>query len=320
MNPSIIACTAETWIKVATGVVDGVVYAMDRNKYYYTYRITGDVAPVGFTDALYFEKSFTINYKSPVDIYVVSRKNNGSVRVDLQSSRTGINTIIVTEQFHKHTGVNSTIAANSNIGDIQIQVVSDLSFNVGDNIQINGSNLEPSFPVITGKPGGNILQLDRPLDHAHIIGNSVEQIQLNLKTTAGTLASPVEYFCKPDESNKIWFIQRLFIQMVHATQGTDDKFGNVAALTNGIVVRTYIDGVYETIANWKTNGDMRLSMFDVSYNDKAGSSLFGTSGRWILSSVAIRLDGSKGDYISIIIQDNLTTLTSLMIAGQGYEE
>jgi len=225
------------------------------------------------------------------------------------------------ELFHRHAGITSLLAATVNVGDTAVQVANDAAFTVGDAVQINNGNIETTFPIITGKPGGNILTFDRPLDFAYAINDSVEKIISDLRITAGTLAAPVVYQLKP-EAGKLQHIHRIILAMTHSAQSTDDKFGSINALTNGVVLRTNVNGQFTSFTNWKTNGDIILDMFNINYSDKSGPSLFGTSGRLSFSrlGVIIKLNGDVGDFMDIMIQDDLTGLASFSIKGQGFLE
>lgn len=228
---------------------------------------------------------------------------------------------IINELFHLHTGVSSTLAVAITAGDISAQVTSDAAFNVNDVVQINNTQIETTFPVITAKPGGNVLQFDRPLDFNYEVGGIVEVVHTNLKTTAGTLAAPITHLIKP-EPGKIWFVNRILLTMTHPNASADNLFGGIAALSNGVVLRASIAGQFFSFTNWKTNSDIILDMFDVNYSDKAGPSLFGTSGRGSFSRVGVlvKLNGDAGDFMDVLVQDDLTTLSSFFINGQGYAE
>ena len=228
---------------------------------------------------------------------------------------------VINELFHLHTGVTSTIAVAVDAGDVSAQVTSDAAFNVNDVVQINNGQIETTFPIITAKPGGNVLQFDRPLDFSYAVDDVVEVVHTNLKTTIGTLAAPIIHRVQP-EPGKIWFINRILLTMTHPAAAADNLFGSLAALTNGVVVRANINGQFGSFTNWKSNSDIILDMFDVVYSDKAGPSLFGTSGRGSFSRVGVlvRLDGDVGDFMDVLVQDDITGLSSFFINGQGYVE
>lgn len=232
-----------------------------------------------------------------------------------------VHTRLVNELFHLHTGIINTLAVDVNSGDTAIQLVNATGFPAGSVLQINDGQIETTFPIITDLPGGNVLTLDRPLDFGYLTGNQVEIVHTDLRTTVGSLAAPVIHKIMP-APGEIWYINRIIITMTHTVEATDDKFGGITALTNGIVLRANVNGQFGSFTNWKTNGDIIGDMYDVRYSDKAGPSLFGTSARGSFSriGVSVRLDGNVGDFLDVLVQDDITGQSSFFINAQGYIE
>lgn len=230
----------------------------------------------------------------------------------------GIPNAIVNELFHHHTGVVSTLAANTAIGATSIVLADATGFLAGDIIQINNGHVETTFPQITVVTV-DTLTLDRPLDFAYSIGNEVEVIHADLSTDAGTLTSPTSHIVKPSPG-EILHIERIIISMTHTGAAADSSFGDLAALTNGVVLRAFIDGQVGSFTNWKSNRDIRLDMYDVEYTEKAGGGLHGTHARGSFNriGVTVRLDGDKDDYMEMLVQDDLTGLSSFFVNGQGH--
>ena len=88
-NPAVVTCTKDTWVKVATGILIGVVYRLSTSpeKYVQTIRLTGQAAPEVMTDAAEVftngDTAATISSDAAVDVYVLACGAAGSVRVDL---------------------------------------------------------------------------------------------------------------------------------------------------------------------------------------------------------------------------------------------
>lgn len=228
---------------------------------------------------------------------------------------------VINQLFNLHTGATSTIAVPVNAGDTQVEVVNDAVYSVNDVLEIHDGSVETTFPIITGKPGANILELDRPLDFDYVIGDDVDVVHTDLRTTVGTLAAPIVHTIGPGPG-VVWYINRIILSMTHPGAAADSTFGDIGALPNGVVLRANVNGQFGSFTNWKTNRDIILDMFDVNYSDKAGPSLFGTSARGSFSRVGVlvKLDGDVGDYMDILVQDNLQALTSFFINAQGYIE
>ena len=99
----------------------------------------------------------------------------------------------------------------------------------------------------------------------------------------------------------------------------DGKFGGLSALPRGAVMQiTHSDGTHN-LFTVKTNGKFGLVMDNTEYNDKAPAGQYGFSAEWKVSNdngVTLRL--SPGDSLKLIIQDDLTTLTSFKAWVYGH--
>lgn len=237
-----------------------------------------------------------------------------------------VHNVIVNEFFHYHTGTTTTLATDSAAGDTSLDVVDTSAFSVGDKVQVQNGVIETTHPTITAINGTlHILTLDRPLDNAFSAGDTVEKVITDLSTTAGTLSAPISYKVVPD-TNQVWHVQSFIISMTHSTAGDDSRLGNIAGgVTNGVVLRGYnaTTGTFKTLTNWKQNKDIRLDAFGLEYSDKAAPGAYGTAADGALKSrtgAVARVDGSAGDYIEILVQDDLTTLASFEVKAQGHIE
>jgi len=88
-NPAVITCTKDTWVKVATGILSGIVYRLSTSpeRYVQTIRLTGQAAPTTMADAAEVftngDKAASVSSDAAVDVYVMACGAAGSVRVDL---------------------------------------------------------------------------------------------------------------------------------------------------------------------------------------------------------------------------------------------
>ena len=186
-------------------------------------------------------------------------------------------------------------------------------------IKINSAVDEFRLHTIVAKVG-NIVDLDSPLDSTHADGETVELVEVNMNP-ASSFAAPKIYSIDPHSSVPHSHIKRILIEIISAVAGDDTKFGGITALTNGVVIRTKVGGVYKTISNWKSNGDMKEDFHDLNYDDRASASGdYAASGRWTFSAMglSISLDGAAGDEFQIVVQDNLSSLVSFKVKAQGH--
>jgi hypothetical protein len=219
--------------------------------------------------------------------------------------------------FHKNTAVSSTLNGAISAGDTSIILTSATGFIVGDEIHVvTGSEIGEAFAVVTAIVT-NTLTLDRPFAEDIADGATVNVVETDMSSTAGTLGSPVIYQIAPP-AGAIWQITRLLISIADNTSMDDGTFGGITALTNGVLLR----GNAATVRNatlWKNNGDIALDMYDVTYTAKAPAGENGLRGRWTFTKgeFIVELDGDQGDAIEFLIQDDLTALTSFKVRAQG---
>lgn len=236
-----------------------------------------------------------------------------------------VHNVPVNELFHRHSGIITTLAAATVGGVTQsIDVVDGSAFANGDPIQIESTTfIEPTYPIIISGGGTNTFVLDRPIDGTFAIGDSVEQVTTNLAVDGSV--TPVAFKLQAD-IDQIWHIVRFLLAMVHDSAADDGRFGNIAGgLINGCILRGFngATGQYRTFTNWKTNGDIKMDMFDVNYTDKAGAGDFGTNGRGSIkdgTGSVPRIDHNTDDFLELLIQDNLLSLIRFNLKGQGHIE
>ena len=101
----------------------------------------------------------------------------------------------------------------------------------------------------------------------------------------------------------------------------DAKFGNITALTRGLVFRIY-NTFQKTIFNFKSNQEIKQFCYDVNYSDNAPAGSTGLSARISFNGddkhgVTLRI--GTGEVIQWIVQDDLTGLDSMKISAQGHE-
>ena len=236
---------------------------------------------------------------------------------------------IVNETFHQDTATSTTLNTAATASDTSISVVDTAGFTSGNEIQISetvaGTGIqEIGLMTITaisaGTPG--TLTLDRPLGNDYTTSAVIMEVISNM-AVVGTLASP-EAFEVEAPPGTTWQLTRILISIISDSSPTDVTFGDISALANGVAIRaTTAAGRTVTFANWKINGDMKLDMYDVVYTDpaRAGPGAYGINGRWTFtkSKVVAELDGDASPIqkMEILVQDDLSSLSSFKIRAQG---
>jgi hypothetical protein len=214
-----------------------------------------------------------------------------------------------------------TVAVPAGGATNTITLASVVGFAEDEFIHIDTTSVEPTHPQIVDITG-NVLTLDRYLDEAHEIGDAVERAEMDMADVVGSITTPIEYYIGPPDG-EVWHINRILFEMTHSTAGDLGLFGNLAALTNGVIMRVRRNGQYRTLTNWKANADLKSDMFDVDFDTRSsGGGTFGTSGRWTFDRLGatVELTGGTNDRIEVYIQDDITGLLTFTMKGQGHLE
>jgi hypothetical protein len=253
-------------------------------------------------------------------------ENINTYRGSLNVNSAWVHRKIVNETFHQHDGTTNLNSAASE-GDTSITVDDTAGFIIGDEIKLEETvagvgvqeiGLVTITAVASGAPG--TITLDRPLGFDYTTNAIVSNVATNM-AVSGTLASPQIYEIDPPPG-VVWQFTRVIHSITDQTSMDDAKFGGIPALTNGVCLRATTEaGRTVVFANWKSNYDMKLDMYDVAYSDKAPSGFFGLTGRWTFtrSEIVAELNGSADPVqkLEVLIQDDLTNLDTFYMRGQG---
>jgi hypothetical protein len=76
--------------------------------------------------------------------------------------------------------------------------------------------------------------------------------------------------------------------------------------------------------NVKDNSDIKNNMYDVDFNTRSsGGGTYGTTGRGSIkigTGAVPKLNANNGDYFEILVQDDLSSMTSFRMKVQGHIE
>jgi hypothetical protein len=230
-----------------------------------------------------------------------------------------VNSELVNELFRRDEGTTDTFAIAASVGDHIITVADGTKFLADEHIVISEDDTHEHgiFKIIS--VAVDSLILDKPLENDYNIGAIVTTV-INSMNVDGS-ASSVFYNMTPPV-DEVWHIFSLTIAMTHTSQPSDDLFGDLGKLINGLLIR-HDGGVIRNISTWRDNTDIIEDVgIDLRYSAKSGGGLFGTAARWSfkLTGTVITLDGSTNDSLLGIVQDDLTGLSSLEIKAQGHVE
>ena len=257
--------------------------------------------------AIIANEEINVNITGPID-------QKGHLEVAIQDQTSDI-----IDYYLRRTEQNLTFNGTQTVGSYDVNFLSVVGIDVGNYIIVQeGSRL---FQGQILSILGNTVTLDTPLDFPYTSSADVSEATVDLNVDGST--TPVIFSLEPTQVNQSWDIVRIICTMTHTGSGDDSKFGDITGgLTRGIVLRK-TNGISHTIFNAKTNGDLRLRMYDLAYSDRAGAGLYGTSLRRTFggqdkNGVTIRLDSNENESFEFVVQDDLTSLESFKCVLQGH--
>lgn len=258
---------------------------------------------------------------SVVDLQLpIKVQDDGSIDVNVQDQTTPP----IDFFFTQINGVPTTVATATNFDEDWINVASVANCAIGDYLGAFNADDEESnrayFGTIQSITGTNIT-LDTPLDFNYSIGDTVGCFERNLNVDGSVTRQIFSVQVGPSATQSI-DITRLMISFITDTTVSLDTFGDLATLTNGLVLRR-VDGRIDNIWNVKNNGEIANLCFDytpyASTNPNQGQD--GAKFRYTFAGqdkhgVAVRLD--PGDSLELIIQDDLTGLQQFRVIAEGH--
>lgn len=180
-----------------------------------------------------------------------------------------------------------------------------------------------SFYMQIGAVAGSVITLDTPLDFAYPIGTFVDTTITNMAVNGSSTSrifglrgtgAPPGVDIKVD-------ITKIIIQCITTSAVSLPLFGNLTALTKGLVLRKR-DGTVRNIFNVKTNNEISGIMeYDPVVTATPGQGVDGFRAELQFSGqneigVALRLP--IGEDLESIVQDALQTITLLEIIAEGH--
>lgn len=192
---------------------------------------------------------------------------------------------------------------------------------VGDTLEFDNNVI--FMRAITLTVVGDAITMDTPFNHAYQVADTFFRTDISLRVNGSV--TPVVFKVAPLTGQTIDITRiTLIIESANAMDFT--QFGSIAKLTNGCVLRVKrADGEYKNLINFKSNGDFIEEASTPLFQDKSGGGGFGFAATLIFAGqqnrgVVIRLDGTRGEQLELIVQDNISTgLTKFQMRAQGSE-
>lgn len=245
--------------------------------------------------------------------------SNGAVPIN-SKNQTGIP---VDFFFSKLKTTPTTVAVATAVDDYTVELTSTVGCEIGDYFGTFNADDESDNRAYFGGIAGvasNVITLDTPIDFAFQIGDTAACFNRNMAVdgSSTTQTFAVEVGSAATQSIAI---NRIVLSMICASAVNLVKFGDLTALTRGLVLRR-VNGVVNNIWNVKTNGEIQNLCYDydphAALNPVQGQD--GVGFRYSLNGpekhgVIVLLE--PGDRLELIVQDNLLALTQLRVIAEG---
>jgi len=216
----------------------------------------------------------------------------------------------------------TTLAIATSIGDKSVTVTDSTGMVIGQYVSILSAPDNRFYLAKILGISGDIVTLDTPLDFAFPIGSGVAFRNANMNVNGSV--TPQVFSVRGDVADIAAEIDitRIIFSMTCDTVVTFAKFGDLTALTNGIVLRRK-NGDYNNIFNIKSNAEIAGLMYDMTiYSaDNPQQAVDGLNARLTFGGqnkigVVIRI--AAGEDLQLIVQDDLSGLLNFEIMVEGH--
>jgi hypothetical protein len=220
---------------------------------------------------------------------------------------------------------STTLAISASLYDKSITVTSATGMELGDRLVIFDPAVIRFSAFFINGISGNIITLDTPLDVAYSAGSFIDYGTINMALNGSV--TPQIFGIRnpqgaPPDIDLSFDVTRIIVACTTDTAVDLNKFGDLAPLTNGLVLR-YNDGRVFNIWNIKRNAGFAAIGYDwtpyASTNPNQGQDGFAfrlTFNGQSKMGVAIRLN--IGTDLQIVVQDDLSLLDELSITAEGH--
>lgn len=254
-----------------------------------------------------FDKSFEVTDRGGVGLGVfVQDQTTPTLSTPFLQPRTPVtlasNTVIDTRTLTLEPGHGTLVGETLEIAE------------VGTNKYMQAKVVAVSVDVIT---------LDSLINRVYVAGAGTLVLRStdNLLVDGSVTPQIFSVAPLPDQSGDM---TRVIFGIQGSAAMDHSTFGSDAALTNGLLVRVKLsDGTYQNVFNFKNNGDIIRQGLDNDFLvPKGGNAIHAFAARVTWGGqdkhgAVIRVDGSLGEELQLVVQDNLTGGLNTVFGAQG---
>jgi hypothetical protein len=253
---------------------------------------------------------------------------DGDVVVDIPAYLSGVSKTKVDATLQSSTSPLIIIKASKLLGETTLSSavsVGDLTITVNDassaflgalvTIYSVASNTVTFGTVLT--ISGNDITIDTPVDLPYSTGDFVSFGDTNMAVD-GSVTPQVFGVRNPTGQDVDFTVDftRMLLSMTTSTEGDFSQFGNIPALTKGVVLR-FKDGYYSNIFNVKSNAEFAELMYDFEFIPAKGSADAGVSGRFTFQKLGSVIRLKPFEDLEFVIQDDLSSLVKFNATVEG---
>jgi len=244
---------------------------------------------------------------------IVPLESNGAVPVNVQDQTTPL-----FDFYFQQALSQTTLQAATVRYQYTIDVSSAAGFVVGSYLGVFGQGRYFFAEVLSIL--GTVLTLDTPLDFDFANGSTVVRLTRDLNVN-GAVTPQVFGIFGPAGGNIKYDITRFMLSIETATAPQLPEFGDLSALTHGLVLRRN-DSQTRNYWNIKSNLEFGLHAYDIQLLSAVGPGADGILMRYTFAGadkhgVTVRL--GAGDTLELLIQDDLTGLSKFRALAEGHE-
>jgi hypothetical protein len=214
----------------------------------------------------------------------------------------------------------TTLAAQADPEDLTLTLTATTGFTDGKSAAVFAEVDDFYIGKQIGAPAGSVISLDTPVDIVLPNGSAIAAVTTNMAVDGSVTTQIFQIGPTGPGSTAVTEVTRIMGHILDSTAMDDGKFGGMTALTNGVVFRKN-DGVISNYWNVKTNADLALLCYNFQYSDKAPGGQFGANFRNTYAGQGahgVVLELLPGEYLEILIQDDLTALDEFTMMAQGH--
>ena len=238
--------------------------------------------------------------------------NQGALDVYIQDQNSElINWLMYNELNDVELAVTTTVDSN------EIELEAGHNVVVGNVIALLQNS--KSYQGFVTNVAVNTITLDSPLDKQFRADRDYTAVRASANVAVDGSATRVIFHAFPPCGIK-WDITQIGVYIIDDAKMDDTLLGGIPAVTNGIVLRES-DGTYNNIGNIKSNGDFKLFGCDVVYKEKVagGEDTMKAICRFSNDAgVTLRIDGDLDEELQVIVQDDLTGISSIYVTIIGH--